>query len=443
MSAQRRRRPDAGGRDILVHDFAGHPFQFGLSRELARRGHRVHHLYFAEDRGPKGRTDRRPDDPATLSIAGVSLGVEYRKDAFLRRRFQDAAYGRRVAAEIARRAPDLVVSGNTPPDAQKIIQRACRRRGIPFVFWLQDSFGLGVRRVLGGRLLGLGSLIAAHYEALENRMLRASDAVVLITEDFRAVTDAAGVRPERVHVIPNWAAIEEIPVRPRDNSWAREHDLAGRFVCLYSGTLGLKHDPRLLVRLARALRKDDPHARVVVASEGGGADWLRREKAAHGLDNLVLLPFQPMTRFADMLGAADVLVALIEPAAATFSVPSKVLSYLCAARPLLLAIPPDNLAARIVARAGAGLLVEPGDADAFVAAARRLRADPALRRRLGERARAHAEAHFDIARVADRFEAAFRSAGLEIATTPVAGSEADPTAAPTAGVKDALRAAGE
>ena len=27
--------------NILLHDFAGHPFQAQLSRELARRGHRV------------------------------------------------------------------------------------------------------------------------------------------------------------------------------------------------------------------------------------------------------------------------------------------------------------------------------------------------------------------------------------------------------------------
>ncbi len=401
------------GRHILIHDFAGHPFQFDLSRELARRGRRVDHLYFAEDRGPKGSTERRPDDPPQLSIAGVSLGAEYRKDDFLRRRFQDEAYGRRVAAVIAERLPDLVISGNTPPDAQKIILRECRRRAIPFVFWLQDSFGIGVRRVLGGRFLGAGSLIARYYEGLENRLLRASDAVVLITEDFRCVTRSAGVAAERVHVIPNWAAIAEIPVRPKDNCWAREHGLADRFVYLYSGTLGLKHDPRLLVRLAEALQ-GDPQACVVVASEGSGADWLRGEKAERGLDNLLLLPFQPMARLADMLGAGDVLIALIEPAAATFSVPSKVLSYLCAARPLLLAIPSDNLAARMVAEAEAGLLVDPGDAQAFIDAARRLRKDARLRTRCGEKARAHAEAHFDIARVADRFEAAFRSAGLAI-----------------------------
>jgi len=30
---------------IVVHDYSGHPFQVELSRELARRGHTVHHCY--------------------------------------------------------------------------------------------------------------------------------------------------------------------------------------------------------------------------------------------------------------------------------------------------------------------------------------------------------------------------------------------------------------
>ena len=29
---------------VLVHDFAGHPFQIDLSRALARRGHTVRHV---------------------------------------------------------------------------------------------------------------------------------------------------------------------------------------------------------------------------------------------------------------------------------------------------------------------------------------------------------------------------------------------------------------
>ena len=77
--------------------------------------------------------------------------------------------------------------------------------------------------------------------------------------------------------------------------------------------------------------------------------------------NLVFLPLQPMDVFPDVLGAADVLVALLENDAGPFSVPSKVLSYLCAGRPILLSAPPSNLSVRLVEKAAAGLCVPAGN----------------------------------------------------------------------------------
>ena len=105
-----------------------------------------------------------------------------------------------------------------------------------------------------------------------------------------------------------------------------------------------------------------------------------------------------------MLGAGDILVVILEREAGRFAVPSKVLSYLCAGRPLLAALPPDNLAAKVVESTGAGVLVEPDDAEGLIAGARRLLEDDALRAQLGANGRAYAERTFDIAAIGDRFE---------------------------------------
>jgi glycosyltransferase involved in cell wall biosynthesis len=86
-------------------------------------------------------------------------------------------------------------------------------------------------------------------------------------------------------------------------------------------------------------------------------------------------------------------------------VPSKVLSYFCAGRPVLLAVPGENLASKTVIEIGAGFAVEPGDLDGFCDAARRLIESPDLRRQLGQAGRRYAETHFDIGRIGDQFEA--------------------------------------
>jgi glycosyltransferase involved in cell wall biosynthesis len=119
---------------------------------------------------------------------------------------------------------------------------------------------------------------------------------------------------------------------------------------------------------------------------------------------VLVLPYQPYSVFPDLLGAADVLVAILEPDAGTYSVPSKILSYHCAGRPLLAAMPKANLAARLIRSVGSGIVVDPGEPDGLADAADRLVSDGALRAELGGRARAYAEATFDIGSVGTSFE---------------------------------------
>ena len=84
------------------------------------------------------------------------------------------------------------------------------------------------------------------------------------------------------------------------------------------------------------------------------------------LSNLVVLPFQPQVDVPKVLSSAAVLVAPLDASAGRFCVPSKVLAYLCARRPIVLAIDSGNLAAEIVLRAGAGAVVPSGDTARFI-----------------------------------------------------------------------------
>ncbi len=95
---------------IAVHDYAGHPAPFDLSRALARRGHHVAHFYFAGDKGPKGRTAVTPTDPPGFSVEPVEIGRDYQKGDFVSRWRNDRAYGRQLARQVARFRPDVVIS---------------------------------------------------------------------------------------------------------------------------------------------------------------------------------------------------------------------------------------------------------------------------------------------------------------------------------------------
>lgn len=388
---------------IAVHDYSGHPFQVQLSRALAERGHVVTHLHCPSYRTGKGQLERRPGDAQSLEIAAVPMLGEFQKYSLWRRPVQEALYARRLMSEVAKRRPEVLISSNTPLVAQRSVLAASRKQGIAFVYWHQDLYSLPIETALSRRVPVVGASLGKAVVKLEKRLLRLSDAVITISPDFVETLQAWGVERDRIRVIENWAPLPEVPLRSKSNPWAQLHDLADKRVILYAGTLGVKHNPGLLYQLAVAFRGTD-EVRIVVVSEGEVATELRTRASSGGLTNLICLPYQAYEDLPDVLGTADVLVALLEPEAGVFSVPSKVLTYLCAGRPILGAMPTENLAARILSTSGCGVVVAPDDVGGATRVAKRLLHDERERRRMGDAARDYAERVFRLENIADKFE---------------------------------------
>lgn len=393
---------------ILSNDFGGYPYPAQLARELARRGHSVLHTSCASlTTTPGGAAAPRAEEPAGFEARPLALAAPLEKYRFVTRFRQEREYGRLVSAAARAFQPEIVLSANTPLDAQQTLLRTTRALGAGFVFWLQDLIGVAAERLLARKIPVAGHLVGRHYVRMEARQLRASDRVIPITDDFRPLLDRWGVDPARVVTVENWAPVEELPLGDPESAWARETGLAGAFVFLYAGTLAMKHNPDLLLELARRTRGrsvDGRPVRVVVLSQGPGADYLRERATAESLETLDVRGFRPFADMSETMAAADVLVAVLEPEAGVFSVPSKVLAYLCGGRPLLLAVPAANLAARIVAREGAGRVVEPHDVAGFLEAAEQLMDGRELRAASGRAARAYADEAFPIGGIADRVE---------------------------------------
>jgi colanic acid biosynthesis glycosyl transferase WcaI len=383
---------------ILIHDFAGHPFQVQLSRELARRGHWVTHAYAEGLPGPKGKLKPGDADSSRLKIRGVKLSSQFRKYSPIRRLLTQRTYTRTLCELIREERPDVVLSGNTPIDVQAGVLAFCARQEIGFVHWVQDVYFRALEFLLRPKLGPLAPLAVFPFRQMERNVVLNSDSVVAIAPGFRSLLSGWGLDDRNIAVIENWAPLDEVKLLPRSNAWSREQGLGDEPVFLYSGTLGIKHRPDLMYKLAETVRG---HARVVVISEGPGRQYLERMPE---LENLTLLGFQPYERLSEVLASADVLIATLEADAGQFAVPSKVLSYLCAGRAILLGAPKENLAASVVVRSGGGVVIDPDDPEAWTNAASKLAQDVNVREELGSRGRRYAERTFDIHAIADSFE---------------------------------------
>jgi len=339
------------------------------------------------------------DDPASFSIREIELGDEFARYSPIRRLFQEIRYAALALKAIRSARPDVALFSNVPIIPLTLVSLGLKLSRTPFVFWWQDVYSEAAGSIAKKKAGSLGALAARLFATLERSTAKRSAAIVPITDSFIDCLNEWNIGGDKVTVIPNWGALNEVTPRAKDNAWSRAHGLSDVNVVMYAGTLGLKHDPSLIAELAESV---GDNCRIVVVSQGKGREWL--EEHCSGNPRVVLLDFQPYEDLPDMLASADVLLAILEQDASRYSVPSKVLNYLCAGRPVLALLPTENAVAQTIVTADAGIVIPPDKRGEAAKALNRLLSDPPLRDTMGSNARHYAEMTFDIRSIADSFE---------------------------------------
>ena len=135
---------------------------------------------------------------------------------------------------------------------------------------------------------------------------------------------------------------------------------------LYAGLLGHAQELDVLVDVAALA----PDLRIVLAGDGPCRDDLEALVRQRGLDNVVFTGYVTPHELAGLYHESDVLFAQVRPSElhAVTAVPSKLLEYMAAGRPIVYA--GEGAAVALVETTGAGITTAPGDAGAIVAAIR-------------------------------------------------------------------------
>ena len=124
----------------------------------------------------------------------------------------------------------------------------------------------------------------------------------------------------------------------------------------------------------------------------------------HIPSNIKLLPLQPFEKMNHILNSADALLAILNEEASKFSVPSKILNYLCAGKPIILSAPKDNLSTKIINESKSGKSFEPFDFDGINNFLKILMSDKDLKKKYSLNAREYAVKNFNIEKISAQFE---------------------------------------
>ncbi len=293
------------------------------------------------------------------------------------------------AARRLRRAEAILVY--SPPLTLGVAAHWLARR------W-QAAFVLNVQDLFPQNAIDLGALrnplFIAFFRQLEQFVYRRATAISVHSAGNAAWLRTQHVPEAKLHIIPNWVDVE--PYRKesggRENSFRRRLELQDQFVVLFAGVMGYAQDMETMVEAAGKLCNE---SRIVFLLVGDGSERPRVERrvAELGMKNVHLLPFVSREEYPALVAAANVGLVTLKKTMKTPVVPSKLATYMAAARPVIASLNPESDACALVREADCGLLVPPGDAAAMAAAIRRLFEQPQHAAELGARGRAYALAH--------------------------------------------------
>ncbi len=308
---------------------------------------------------------------------------------------------------------NMVVTLTDPPMlvvAGRIISRI---KHSSHIHWCHDLYP-DILPVLGLKLPGR---VMNFLKASSRRAMKSCDRVVVVGRCMAKHLAFTGLDMSKVTIIPNWpdlelssftlASLRAEPAVPRKVTARHTHaasksgvpiriknaangnfaaqargvlskrpfflDDSPKFRVLYAGNLGRAHPISTVLEAAAMLSPSHPEIEFVFVGDGPGYDRIATERARRGLDNIRLLPAQPVSRLKELMESGDIHLISMKHEAAGMLVPSKLYAALAAGRPCILIGPDHTETARVIREYGAGSVVEQGNAKKLVAEILRMR----------------------------------------------------------------------
>jgi colanic acid biosynthesis glycosyl transferase WcaI len=233
-------------------------------------------------------------------------------------------------------------------------------------------------------MLPVGSIPIKIAGWAERRLMIGFDRISTISNRMLVRLVQKGLPPEKTLLFPNWVDTEVIfPLPAADRSIKKQlHIPENKVIVLYSGSMGVRQGLENVVQSARQLCT---HTQLHFVLCGDGVARPQLEKDAADLKNIQFLPTQPLEMLNPLLNIADIHILPQRAKAADFSLPSKLSGMLASGKAVIVTANPGTELAEVMD--GIGVVVQPGDVEAFSEAILKLAENPEQRRLLAKAGR--------------------------------------------------------
>jgi glycosyltransferase involved in cell wall biosynthesis len=220
------------------------------------------------------------------------------------------------------------------------------------------------------------------------------------------IVNKKGVDEEKVKVLPNWIDTDELRPLPRDNEFSKKYNLNGKFVVSYAGTLSISQGLTTIIDAANILNHRND-IEFLIVGDGVEKQRLLDKVKEYNLKNVKFLDMQPKELYPYVLASSDVSLVSLNSKVKTPVVPSKILSIMASARPVLASLPLDGDAAKLIEEAQCGICIEPENPEKLAEKIVYLSENREICEKLGRQGRAYVVENFSLKKIIKEIENIF------------------------------------
>ncbi|WP_430809869.1 MULTISPECIES: glycosyltransferase family 4 protein [unclassified Carboxylicivirga] len=280
---------------------------------------------------------------------------------------------------------DLII-GPTPPITLSYLYKSLKKKyNSPFYLLLKDIWPQGSVDL---KVFRKYSLPWFFFRSHEKRIYKEADFIGCMSPKGAkyVISNNGYIEPSKVEVCPNSIRPKEKHVVIANNDIRQKYNIpSDACVFLFSGNLGIGHGLHFIVDTLKKLL-DYPKAYFVIGGSGTQYNYLENELNKLQLKNALLYSWLPREDYEQILQTSDVgLIFLYRYTSPQF--PSRLLSYLEYAKPVLCAVNKETDIGEIVTDYGCGRSVIHGEMADFIKEIKFFSENSDEREQMGEKGR--------------------------------------------------------
>jgi colanic acid biosynthesis glycosyl transferase WcaI len=258
------------------------------------------------------------------------------------------------------RRPNLIYSNTWPILATGILFLVSALRKIRVVASVQDVYP---ESMISQKKIGADKILVRIMRWIDGKIARSSYILIVISDAFKKIyVETRQVVPEKIRVIPNWVAAES--VIPDSIAGAQLRNSFGisirDFMMVYGGNIGEAAGVETLIRALHHLG-DFEKVHLLIAGEGSSLEHCKELANSFGCKRITFISPWHETDKSAVLSAADLLMLPTKGKQSRYSMPSKMITYLLAARPIIALAFEDTDTAKEIKESNCGWIVNPDD----------------------------------------------------------------------------------